>query len=121
LTAAKVNRLVAIGGAGFLLVRPGVSLIDSGMLPPVWMNIAIDHRNAKEIFEKEGGQLDWTLLCPAAFIEPGVRTGKFRLGTDHLLTDTKGESRISAEDYAIALLDEVETPRHIRQLFTAAY
>jgi putative NADH-flavin reductase len=119
--AAKVKRLIAIGGAGCLLVRPGVDLIDSGFLPAEWRGIAMDHREAKRIFERDGGHLDWTLLCPAAYIEPGVRTGKFRLGADQLVTDAKGESRISAEDYAIAMLDEVEKPAHIRQIFTAAY
>ncbi len=118
---AKVKRLLAVGGAGCLLVRPGIDLIDSGFLPEAWKAIAIDHREAKRVFEREGGQLEWTLLCPAAYIEPGVRTGKFRLGTDQLVTDAKGESRISAEDYAVAMLDEAEKPAHIRQSFTAAY
>ena len=121
LTAAKVRRLATVGGAGFLLVRPGVDLIDSGMLPEAWKGIAIDHRNALKVFQNDGGALDWTILCPAAYIEPGVRTGKFRLGGIQLLTDAKGESRISAEDYAMALLDEIENPRHVRRAFTAAY
>jgi hypothetical protein len=65
--------------------------------------------------------LDWSYLSPAAFIQPGQRTGKFRLGGTRLVADDKGESRISAEDYAIALVDELENPTHVRQQFTAAY
>jgi putative NADH-flavin reductase len=120
-TAAKVRRLLAIGGAGCLEVKPGVDLIDSGMLPEAWKAIAIDHRNALKIYQSDGGPLDWTVLCPAAYIEPGVRTGKFRLGSQQLVMDARNESRISAEDYAVALLDEVDKPAHIRQFFTLAY
>ena len=77
--------------------------------------------DALGVFRREGSDLDWTFLSPPALIEPGERTGKFRLGGDQLLTDDRGRSRISAEDYAIALLDEVENPKHIRQRFTVAY
>ena len=65
--------------------------------------------------------LDWTSLSPSAMIAPGVRTGKFRLGTDQLIVDEKGESRISAEDYAVALVDELERPQHLRRRFTVGY
>ena len=65
--------------------------------------------------------LDWTYLSPAAVIAPGERTGKFRLGKEQLVADAKGDSRISAEDYAVAMIDEVEKPQHIRQRFTLAY
>lgn len=60
-------------------------------------------------------------MSPAAFIEPGKRTGRYRVGTDQLLTDEKGESKISMEDYAKAIVDEIETPRFRRQRFTVAY
>ncbi len=63
----------------------------------------------------KNSDLDWTVLSPSAMIEPGERTGKFRLGKDKLLADDKGVSRISAEDYAIALVDELEHPRHLRR------
>jgi putative NADH-flavin reductase len=56
----------------------------------------------------------WTSVSPAALIEPGERTGKFRLGDDQLVTDAQGNSRISAEDFAIAIMDEVEHPAHVR-------
>ena len=64
--------------------------------------------------------LDWTFLSPSAVIAPGERTGKFRLGKDQLLTHDKG-SNISWEDYAIAAVDELEKPAHIRQRFTVGY
>ena len=65
--------------------------------------------------------LDWTYFAPAASFEPGVRTGRFRVGKDDLLLDAEGQSRISMEDYAIALVDELETPEHKRERFTAGY
>ncbi len=65
--------------------------------------------------------INWTYFSPAAFFEPGERTGKFRLGTNQLITDSKGDSRISLEDYAIALVDELEKPAHERARFTIGY
>ena len=116
---ADVRRVIMVGGAGTLHVAPGVTLIDSGHLPAEWMAIAVAHRDAKEILRQSG--LDWTSFSPAAFIEPGERTGKFRVGKDDLIVDEGGTSRISAEDYAIALVDELENPKHIGKRFTAAY
>jgi putative NADH-flavin reductase len=81
--------------------------------------VATAARDALEIYR--GADLDWTYLCPAAFIEPGKRTGRYRTGTEQLVTDERGESRISMEDYAVALLDEVEQPRFVRQRFTVAH
>ena len=65
--------------------------------------------------------IDWTYLSPSAFFEPGPRTGKFRLGQDELLTAPDGKSSISMEDYAIALVDELEQTQHRRQRFTVGY
>jgi putative NADH-flavin reductase len=65
--------------------------------------------------------LDWSFLSPSADLFPGQKTGKFRLGTDQLITDSQGNSRISVEDYAMAMLDEVEAPKHIRRRFTVGY
>ena len=118
-TKAGVKRVIMVGGAGSLLVGPGVTLIDSGHLPDEWKPIAIAHQDALEILR--GSSLDWTYLSPSAFIQPGERTGKFRLGDDFLLTDEKGQSRISAEDYAVALVDELELGKHIKQRFTVGY
>ena len=121
LKAAGVKRLAFVGGAGSLEVAPGVKVEDTPGWPAEFKGIAHAHTNALDVFRREGSDLDWTFLSPPVLIEPGERTGKFRLGGDQLLTDGQGQSRISAEDYAIALLDEVERPRHIRQRFTVAY
>ena len=117
---AGVKRLLVVGGAGSLEVAPGVSLVSTPEFPAEWKDIALAHADVLQIFRKNQS-LDWTYLSPAAFISPGERTGKFRLGGDQLVTDAKGESRISAEDYAVALLDEIEQPKHIRRRFTLAY
>jgi len=114
-----VQRLLMIGGAGSLEVAPGVQLIDSGYLPEEWKPIALAHRDALEILK--ASDLDWTSLCPAAYFEPGQRTGVFRLGQDNLVANEKGESRISMEDYAIAMVDELEKHAHSRQRFSVGY
>lgn len=117
--AAGVKRLLTVGGAGSLEVSPGVQLVDTPSLPPAWKPIALAHRDALDLLKT--CDLDWTSLSPAALIEPGLRTGKFRTSTDRLLTDAKGESRISAEDYAVALVNELEHPVHVRSRFAVAY
>lgn len=114
-----VKRLIAVNGAGSLEVKPGLQLVDTPNFPAQWKPLALAHRDAIEVYRK--ADLEWTVLSPAAIIEPGERTGKFRLGIDQLLTDAKGESRISAEDYAVALLNEVEHPQFVRKRFTVAY
>ncbi len=116
---AGVNRLIVVGGAGSLEVAPGLQLVDTPQFPPEWKAIAEAHRYAMQALRDS--DLDWTSLSPSAMIAPGVRTGKFRLGTDQLIVDEKGESRISAEDYAVALVDELERPQHLRRRFTAGY
>lgn len=121
LPKAGVKRLVVVGGAGNLEVAPGVHLVDTPEFPAAWKQIALTHRDALGVYRKEAGALEWTYFSPAALIEPGERTGKFRTGSNKLITDDKGLSRISAEDYAIALMDELETPKHVRGQFTAAY
>jgi putative NADH-flavin reductase len=119
LSKAGVNRLIVVGGAGSLEVKPGLQLVDAPGLPDAWRGIALAHRDLLPVLK--GSSLDWTYFSPASFIQPGERTGKFRLGGTNLVTDEKGESRISAEDYAVALVDELENPKHLRQQFTAAY
>lgn len=121
LTQAGVKRLVVVGGAGSLEVAPGVHLVDTPAFPAAWRPVALAHRAALAIFRKEAGAFDWTYVSPAALIAPGKRTGQFRVGGDQLLTDAQGESHISAEDYAVAVLDEIEKPQHIRQRITVAY
>ena len=116
---ARVPRLLVVGGAGSLEVAPGLELVDAPDFPAAYKPPALAHRAVLAVYRKT--DLDWTYLSPAAVITPGERTGKFRLGKDQLVTDAKGESRISAEDYAVAMIDELEKPRHIRQRFTLAY
>lgn len=112
-------RLLVVGGAASLEVAPGVTLLASGHLPKEWLAIATSHAKALEILRES--DIDWTYFSPAALFEPGERTGKFRLGTNDLLVDDKGQSRISMEDYAIAMVDELEKPTHVRARFTIGY
>jgi uncharacterized protein len=119
LKKAGVQRLIFVGGAGTLEAAPGVQVVDAPDFPAQWKGIALAHRNVLGVIK--ASDLDWSYFSPAGLIQPGERTGNFRLGTTKLLTDAKGESRISAEDYAIALVDELENPRHLRQHFTVAY
>ena len=119
LKEAGVRRLIFVGGAGSLEVAPGVQLVDTPEFPSAWRGIALAHRDVLPVLKE--ADLDWTCFSPAALIEPGERTGEFRVGGTRLIANDRGESRISAEDYAIALVDELENPRHLRQQFTAAY
>lgn len=116
---AGVKRLLVVGGAGSLEVAPGLELVNSPSFPEDWKAIALAHGEALEEYRK--ADLDWTYFSPAAMFQPGERTGKFRLGTDQLIVDEKGESRISTEDYAVAMLDEAEHPQFIRKRFTIGY
>ncbi|WUR11941.1 NAD(P)-dependent oxidoreductase [[Empedobacter] haloabium] len=118
--AAGVPRLLVVGGAGSLEVAPGVQLVDTPQFPAQWKGTAEGARQALNLLRAEP-ELDWTMLSPAAHLEPGTRTGQFRLGTDQLLVDAAGESRISVEDYAVAMIDELERPAHRRARFAVAY
>ncbi len=119
LAAAGVKRLIVVGGAGSLEVAPGVQLVDAPDFPDAWKGVALAHRNVIPVVKQS--DLDWSYFSPAALIQPGERTGKFRLGGTALVSDAKGESRISAEDYAVALVDELEHPKYVRQQFTVGY
>lgn len=119
LAEAGIRRLIVVGGAGSLEVAPGIQLVDAPSFPEAWKAIALAHRDVLPVLRQ--ADLDWTYFSPAALIEPGKRTGKFRLGGTRLVANDQGESKISAEDYAVALVDELENPRHVRQQFTAAY
>jgi len=117
---AGVPRLIIVGGAGQLEVAPGVTLIKSGYLPAEYMPIALSHEKAAQVLKESSG-VNWTYIAPAAYFVPGERTGKYRTGTNNLVSDEKGESRISFADYAIALVDEIEKPKHERALFSVGY
>lgn len=117
---AKAPRLLVVGGAGSLEVAPGLQVVDTPEFPAQWKATAEGAREALKLLRQET-QLDWTMLSPSAHIAPGQRTGNFRLGTDQLLVDKNGESHISLEDYAVAMIDELEKPAHPRQRFTVGY
>lgn len=119
LNEAGVKRLIVVGGAGSLEVAPGVQLVETPSFPPGWTAIALAHRDVLPVLRES--DLDWSYFSPAALIEPGQRTGRFRLGGTRLVANDHGESKISVEDYAVALVDELEKPRHLRQQFTVGY
>ena len=115
-----VSRFLMVGGAGGLEVAPGVSLIASGHLPPEWLPISKAHVNALAVLQASP-DIDWTYVAPSAYFDPGERTGIFRVGTDKLLADSNGNSSISMEDYAIAMVDELEKGEHRRMRITVGY
>ena len=117
---AGMKRLLFVGGAGSLEVKPGVQSVDLPEFPAEYKQGALATREALNLLRKEPS-LDWTFLSPSADLFPGERTGKFRIGTDQLLRDANGESRISVQDYAVAMIDEVEKSQRIRQRFTVGY
>jgi putative NADH-flavin reductase len=114
-----IKRLLVVGGAATLEVAPGMQLLDT-MSPEQVSGGMLATRETLFMLRKER-ELEWTFLSPAASISVGERTGHYRLGKDQLLKNEKGESKISTQDYAIAMLDELEHPQHIRQRFTVAY
>ena len=117
---AGVKRYLVVGGAGSLEVAPGVRLIDTPQFPAEYKEEASKGADFLDLLRGET-ELDWTFLSPSALLQPGERTGKFRLGGDSLLVDASGQSHVSMEDYAIALVDEVEKPAHSRRRFTVGY
>lgn len=121
---AGVRRFLVVGGAGTLFVKPGLRLVDTGTLPEAWLpGVKSLGKFYLETLANEK-DIDWVFLSPAANLgnlKPGVRTGKFRIGKDDLLVDEKGESFISVEDYAVAMVDELEQGNHHYERFTVAY
>lgn len=117
---AAVPRLLVVGGAGSLLVAPGVRLIDTPNFPDLYKTEAAAGAAFLRVLRQEQ-ELDWTYVSPSALFFEGERTGKFRLGQEELLVASDGNSSISFADYAIAMLDEVERPAHSRQRFTVGY
>ena len=118
--SAGVPRLLVVGGAGSLEVAPGQALIDTEGFPAAYKAEASAGRDFLNDLRRETA-IGWTFLSPSAVFEPGERTGRFRLGGDALLSDAAGHSHISMEDYAIALADEIEQPRHTGRRFTVGY
>jgi putative NADH-flavin reductase len=114
-----VKRYLVVGGAASLIVALGRRLLDQPDFPAQYKEEA--SRGAVFLDAlRQAADLEWTFLSPSALFLPGERTGKFRLGRDELLVGPKG-STISYEDYAIAMVDEVESPKHVRARFTVGY
>ncbi len=117
---AGVKRLIVVGGAGSLEDAPGVLRMDMPDFPEAWQPLARAGRDSLNIYRGEQ-ELDWTYFSPANLIEPGTRTGHYRTGTEQLVRDANDQSLISMEDYAVALLDELENPKFIQRRFTVGY
>jgi uncharacterized protein len=118
--SAGVPRYLVVGGAGSLEVAPGARLVDSPSFPAAYKEEALAGAAFLDILRTES-ELDWTFVSPSALFVPGERTGKFRIGGDQLLADAQGNSSISYEDYAVAMVDEMERPAHSRRRFTVGY
>ena len=115
-----VKRLLVVGGAGSLEAAPGKALMNTDGFPEAFKAEAKAGARFLERLRAEP-DLDWTFLSPSADFAPGDRTGHFRLGGDQLLRDAQGNRHNSMEDFAIAMVDEVEKPAHSRQRFTVGY
>lgn len=116
---AGAERLMIVGGAGSLKTESGEWLMDTAEFPEELRPLAAAHANAYEIYR--GSALDYTYISPPAVIVPGRRTGMFRIGLDRLIVDENGESSISVEDFAVAVIDELEEGNFSRERFTVAY
>jgi putative NADH-flavin reductase len=120
LREAGVRRVIVVGGAGGLRTAQGPDLVDTPEFPELHRKEALAQRTMLRLF-REVGDLDWTYIAPAAEIAPGDRTGVYRIGGGDLLTDAEGRSFVSAEDYAVAVADELESGAHPRRRITVAY
>jgi putative NADH-flavin reductase len=117
---AGLKRVLWVGGAGGLEVRPGIRVIDDPAFPEAIKAGALATLDALEQLRKEP-TLEWSYLAPSASLQPGQRTAHFRLGGHQLLVDNGGKSSISVQDFAVAMIDELEHPAHLRQRFTVGY
>ncbi len=116
---AGVKRLLVVGGAGSLYID-GNQLVDSPQFPAEWKTGATAARDYLNNLRKEE-ELDWTFLSPAIELHPGERTGKYRIGTESPVFDENGKCSITAEDMAIAIVDEAENKQFAKQRFTVGY
>lgn len=122
--AAGVKRYIVVGGAGSLYAAPGVQIVDTPGFPAAILDGARAARDLLKELQEQEQQLDWTLLSPPIGFVPGgrgERTGKYRVGKDQPLMDGDQPGTISAADLAVAVVDELERPAHVRQRFTIAY
>lgn len=116
---AGVTRYLVVGGAGSLEIAPGLREVDGPNFPPHVRPEAL--KGAEFLEQLRASDLDWTFVSPSRIFFAGERTGVFRIGSDQLLVDAAGKSSISFEDYAVALVDELERPAHVRRRFTVGY
>ncbi|MDO9258787.1 MAG: NAD(P)-dependent oxidoreductase [Polaromonas sp.] len=119
--AASLKRLLVVGGAGSLYVAPGLQLVDTPEFPAQYKQGALAAREALNELKKET-TLDWSFVSPPIGLAPGERTGKYRVGADDLLPGQGDQpAGISVADLAVAIVDEIETPRHVQKRFTVAH
>jgi uncharacterized protein len=117
---AGIKRILWVGGASGLEVKPGVRVVDDPALPDWVRPGSLATINALDQLRNEP-DLEWTFLAPSAELKPGQRTGQFRFGENQLLVDSAGHSRISVQDFAVAMINELEHPLHLRRRFTVGY
>lgn len=118
-----IKRLVIVGGAGSLFIAPDVQLVDTPDFPEAFRAGAAAARDYLNMLKKEN-DLEWTFISPAIEMSPlslHERTGTYRTGRDNPVFDENHRSKISVEDFAVAIVDEAESPKHIRVRFTVAY
>lgn len=115
------ERFLVVGGAGSLFVKPGVRMMDAGIIPENYLPAvrALAKFYLEDLTNEK--ELDWVYFSPAGNLTPGERTGAYRLGKDDLIVDGNGKSSISVEDYAMAMIEEVENPSHHQERFTIGY
>jgi putative NADH-flavin reductase len=116
-----VRRFLVVGGAGSLFISPGKRLMDAGLMPESFLPAVRALADVYLVDLMAEKSVDWVFFSPAGMLEPGLRTGKFRLGKDDLIVNEKGESKISVRDYAVAMIDEFEKPAHHSERFTIGY
>jgi uncharacterized protein len=115
-----VRRLLVVSGVGSLEVASGVQVLDTASFSEQAKKGVLATREVLYMLRKER-ELEWMFLSPPTSVKPGERTGHYRVGKDHLLKNEKGESKISTQEYAVAMLDELENPQHVREQSTVAY
>lgn len=117
---ADVSRVLVVGGAGSLDVGDGSKVVDQAWFPEEVKAEALAHGELLELWQTQAGDLAWTYLSPPPMITPGERTGTYNVGIDQIVANENGESTVSAEDYAVALIDELDAGSHVRRRFTVA-
>jgi uncharacterized protein len=118
----SVARVVWIGGTGALRLPGGVGdIVDVPGFPEEWKPITLAHRDTRDLFRAEAGDLEWTYVSPPQTIEDGERTGAYRVSVDEMLLGVEGPGRISSQDFVVGLLDLIERREHIGEHVTFAY